>query len=82
MNNMMQGMAGLVLLLTLGVGSSQAQHTYTNNALRGCYGFLSNSVDVPQPTSTVGTICFDGTGRSFPTLASLTEPDGRRLPME
>lgn len=69
----MKVMAGVVLLVTLGVGSSHAQHTYHNNALKGCYGFLSNSVDVANPTSTVGTICFDGAGKIIPNVGVLDQ---------
>jgi hypothetical protein len=58
-------MAGIVLLAALGgVSSSQASTNYGYGVLSGCYGFLSNSVDVAPPLnrSTVGTICFDGQG--------------------
>jgi hypothetical protein len=42
MKNLRNAMAGIVLRVALGVGSSKAQdHTYTNAALNGCYGFLS-----------------------------------------
>ena len=76
MKNMLKSMAGIVLLVGLGgLGSSQAQTAYTNAALRGCYGFLSNSVDVAPPSnrSTVGTICFDGVGKVIPTAGGVNQ---------
>jgi hypothetical protein len=74
MKNMLKTMAVMVLL-ALGVGNSQAQTAYTNAAPRGCYGFLSNSVDVAAPNnrSTVGTICFDGMGNIIPSVGSLDQ---------
>ena len=76
MKNMVKTMAGIVLLVALaGVGSSQAQTAYNNSVLRGCYGFLSNSVDVAPPLnrSTVGTICFDGNGNIIPNVGALDQ---------
>ena len=47
MKNMLKIMAGIVLLAALGgISRSQASTVYTDGVLRGCYGFLSNSVDV------------------------------------
>jgi len=76
MKNMLKVMAGIVLLAAWGgLGSSQAQTAYTNAAVKGCYGFLSNSVDVAPPSnrSTVGTICFDGMGGIIPSAGSLDQ---------
>ena len=75
MKDMVKTIAGILLVVALaGVGSSQAQHAYTNFVLRGCYGFLSNSVDVAPPNlnrSTVGTMCFDGNGNIIPNFGAL-----------
>jgi hypothetical protein len=76
MKNMLTMMAGMVVLAAFGgVGTSHAQTAYTNAALKGCYGFLSNSVDVAPPLnrSTVGTICFDGNGGIIPNAGALDQ---------
>ena len=70
MKNMLKIMAGIVLLAALGgISRSQASTVYTDSVLRGCYGFLSNSMDVAAGLhrSTVGTICFDGQGGIVPS---------------
>lgn len=76
MKNILKLMVGIMLLAALGgLGSSQAQTAYTTAALKGCYGFLSNSVDVAPPfnRSTVGTICFDGIGGIIPMAGTLDQ---------
>jgi len=76
MKSMLKAVAGIVLLAALGgVNRSQAATAYTDSALNGCYGFLSNSVDVAPPLnrSTVGTICFDGQGRIVPNAGALDQ---------
>ena len=76
MKNMLKAVAGIVLLAALGgIDRSQAATAYTDSALNGCYGFLSNSVDVAPPLnrSTVGTICFDGQGRIVPNAGALDQ---------
>jgi hypothetical protein len=74
MKNLTNAMAGIVLLVALGVGSSQAQnHAYTKAVLSGCYGFLSNSVDSKPSTATVGTICFDGQGNIVSNAGGLDQ---------
>jgi hypothetical protein len=76
MKNMLKAMAAIVLLTALGgVSRSQASTAYTNSALNGCYGFLSNSVGIVPPLnrSTVGTICFDGLGSIVPIAGTLDQ---------
>jgi hypothetical protein len=75
MKNMMKVIAGIALLVALGGASSQAQTTYTDAALQGCYGFLSASVGIPANlnTSTVGTICFNGDGAIVPNVGALDQ---------
>jgi len=76
MKNTWKMVAGMVMLVAMGsIGTSHAQNAYQNTVLKGCYGFLSNSVDVAPPLnrSTVGTICFDGEGKIIPVAGSLDQ---------
>jgi hypothetical protein len=76
MKNMMKMIAGIVLSAAIGgIGTSHAQTAYTNEALKGCYGFLSNSVDVAVGLnrSTVGTICFNGNASIIPNVGALDQ---------
>ena len=77
MKNMLKAMAGIVLLAALGgIGRSQAQTTYTDSVLKGCYGHLSTSVDTENPPrnkNIVGTVCFDGNGNIIPSLSGVNQ---------
>jgi len=57
--------AAAAALLAAAAGSAQAQTTYTNSALNGCYAHHSTSVDTEPGAvnrDNVGTLCFDGNG--------------------
>ena len=76
MKNVLKVMAGIVLLVAVGVGRSPAQTTYTDSVLKGCYGHLSTSVDTenaPRNKNIVGTICFDGNGNILPSLSGVNQ---------
>ena len=64
MKSLLKAVAVVLLAALGGVSRSQAATVYTVANLKGCYGFLNNSVGQPSPlnASTVGTICFNGNG--------------------
>ncbi len=69
MKSLLKAVVGIALVAALGgINRSQASTVYTDANLKGCYGFLSNSVGqlAPLNSSIVGTICFDGKGHIVP----------------
>jgi hypothetical protein len=73
MKSTLKMFAGILLLAAAGM--AHAQNGYTNEALQGCYGFLSGSVGIAPALnqSTVGTICFNGNAGIVPNVGTLDQ---------
>jgi hypothetical protein len=66
------GILALFAIITAG-SSAQAQVAYNNSVLRGCYSFLTASVDTEITTrnrAQIGTLCFNGASVGALTHAS------------